>query len=175
MKNFLSIYFSLISISLYPLYSENQEAYIQMSSSVTQTPNLITGTFILSDKGSAIPINNFDVSPNYDFVICKIPGMYLICTGLEIAVLSKGVSGYVDSWFELNGSPVPASNSRQFVNQDSPIAPVTNIFLMELKAGDTFGTKFIASGPNIGLICIKNLTDKQPDILSFGITLVKIY
>ncbi len=178
-KKFKLIVAIFLNISTTPLYcidqiNRNQNSYIQAASSLNQLPNLVTGSYILIDASAADPIKNFETAPNNTGVICKNAGTYLICSGTQIGVTAEGVGGYLDSWYELNNQPVPYSNSRQYVNQNSKIALATNVFIMKLKENDFFGAKFIASGPNIGLICIKNLPNGEPDILSFGLTLLKI-
>ena len=173
------IFFLYLLTALSSILHSNEKAYFQSISSVTQVPNLTTSSFILSDPGSANPIKNFTFTEtsdkSIDKIVCEVSGLYLICTSIQPAVLAPRIRGYLDCWYELNGIPIPASNSRQYVNQDSKISLMTNTFLLELKKGDVFANKFIASGPDIGTICIKNLLNGEPNILSFGITILKIY
>lgn len=151
------------------------EGYLQIYSTKTQTPNLITGSYIFSDPIPPQYVKNFEVSPQYDKIICKQSGIYLMCIGVQPAILSSGIGGYVNCWYELNGKPVAGSNSRQYVNQDSPISIVTNIFLIPLNQGDSVGVKFSASGPNIGVIAINNPFPGIPAVFSYGLTILKIY
>ncbi len=158
-------------IFLIPLYCS--EAYIETASSTTQIPNLITGSFVLSD--SIALIKHFDINPDKSIFTCKIPGLYLVTDGLQPGALGSKASGYLDTWFVLNGNPIPGSNSRQYINQDVQIALMTNTFLIKLKPGDTFAVKFTASGPDIGLLTIKTQTSIEPYILCYGLTMFKIY
>ena len=157
--------------------SSNNGAYIQLSSAQTQIPDLRTGSLITSEPEAAPVlgkiVSNFEIK-NKDLIICKIPGIYLVCTGLQVSVLAPEVSGYLDCWYELNNKPIPVSNSREYVNQDSKTTLLVNSFLISLKKDDELGIKFIASSPDIGIICIKNLANNEPDILSFGASVIKI-
>ena len=177
------------------------EPYIQLYSSKTQTPDLNTGSTILSDplsdKASGESINNFEVNlaknpplniimriwnkitgstnpQEISSVICKVPGVYLVGTGLQIGVIGSEASGYLDSWFELNDTPISNSNSRQYINQNSRTTLLTNTFLIKLKEGDKFSIKYTASGPDIGIIAFKDLPNNEPDIFSFGASIVKV-
>ena len=152
-------------------------AYAQLASAETQAPLPNTGSFILSEPNATLTLGNIvkNFSPPLNGVItCQIGGIYLISTGLQVSALNDKASGYLDSWYELNNKPITYSNSRGYVNQDSKTSLLVNTFLIRLKEGDQFGIKFLASGPDIGIINIAGLPYNEPNILSFGATLVKI-
>ncbi len=153
------------------LYAD-EDAYLQISSMKTQIPNSETLSLIVSE--SVDSTKNFGVSPDNTSVICKVPGVYLISSGLQPAALKPRISGYLDSWFILNGKAVANSNSRQYINENSPVALVSNIFFVTLKENDTFATGFSSSDPNIGLLSVDNSATSEPSVSSFGLTIFKI-
>ncbi len=162
-------------LSAYKIGEEG--AYAQFASNKTQTPLPNTGSFITVES-SATPIlgniiSNFSPPAN-GIVTCQVSGVYLVSTGLQVSVLNDKASGYLDCWYELNSKPIPSSNSREYVNQDSKTSLLVNTFLIKLDKGDQLGIKIAASGPDIGIICIQNLPYNEPEILSFGASLVKI-
>lgn len=156
-----------------PEIPQDSEAYLELSSSKIQMPNPNQKSLIQTDIAALL--KNFIVSEDGISFTAKIDGIYLIGSGTQAGILNPKVSGYIDVWFELNGVPIPATNSRQYISQSTPIALMTNAFLIALKAGDVFRTGFSASGPDIGIVSFSNLPNNEPDIVSFGISLFKIY
>ncbi len=152
---------------------QDQVAYVEISSEKTQIPNPNEKSLIYAENVSLL--KNFEISKDRTSLTCKVDGIYLIGSGTQVGILNPRVSGYIDSWFELNGAPIPASNSRQYISQSAEVALMTNAFLIELKVGDVIRTGFSASGPDIGIVAFTNLPNNEPDIVSFGISLFKIY
>ncbi len=168
-KRFFAIFFATVS----SLYATNPSAaLVQTSSAQTQIPSAGGTSLIISDSINFS--DNFEISADKTSVICKIPGIYLASSGLQPAALTPRVSGYLDSWFIINGKPVEHSNSRQYINENSPVALVSNILLIDLKEKDVFAVGFSSSNPNIGIISIDNSKASEPSITSFGLTLFKI-
>jgi hypothetical protein len=66
---------------------KNQDAYVQLSSVVTQIPNLGLSSII---SGETIDmVKNFQITPNRDAVVCQIPGLYYISCGLQPATIER--------------------------------------------------------------------------------------
>ncbi len=155
-----------------PLPADTREAYIQLSSVTTQNPPPFKSALITWD--AIEQIKNFEVSNDKTHVICKVSGLYLVCASMQPGTTSRGVSGYLDSWFEINDIAVPASNSRQSVTQIAPVVLMTNTFLVQLNENDAFSTRILASAPEIGIIYLPN-QKPEPSITSFIFSLMKIY
>ncbi|MBM3193260.1 MAG: hypothetical protein FJZ59_03390 [Chlamydiae bacterium] len=175
--NFFVISF-LSYLFFIPLESEeislpDPEAYLEVASNKTQVPNPNQKSFIITDNTSFI--KNFKAGDKGITFTAIIDGIYLIGSGVQVGILNPKVSGYIDVWFELNGAPIPATNSRQYISQSAEVALMTNAFLIELKNGDVFSIGFSASGPEIGIVAFTNLPNNEPDIVSIGISLFKIY
>jgi hypothetical protein len=166
----LTFLFSLQSDEITP---QDVEAYLEISSNQTQAPNPNKKSLITTNAISEI--RNFEVSKDGVTFTVKVDGIYLIGSGLQVGIFNPKVSGYIDCWFELNGIPIPASNSRQYASESTEVSLVTNAFLIELKSGDTFRTAFSASGPDIGIVAFTNLPNNEPDIVSFALSIFKIY
>ncbi len=177
MRNQILIFFSLFSIYSSYLFSDDQswkdqDAYIQLSSVATQVPTPGTGSLIIGETIDLI--KNFEVTPNRDGIICIIPGKYLIFTSNQIATLSRGISGYLDSWFVLNGTAISSSNTRQFVTENSRSGLVTNCLLIDLKETDVFSVAFLANGPNIGLVYIQSSLSSEPSVTSYSLSAYRL-
>jgi hypothetical protein len=170
MKKLLAILVFLTYIGAQELHAE--AAYAQLSSVAIQRPAPITGSLLVVDTAS--PMKNFTLSPNKDALICKLPGLYFVSCSMQPAALSRGIEGYLDCWFELNGSPIAASNTRQYVTQDAPVNLLTVPFLVSLHSGDTIGTRIAASGPNIGVIYIQSPNSNEPSITSYILSIFKV-
>ncbi len=149
-----------------------EDAYIQMSSVAIQIPTPVTGSLVTADTIDLI--KNFEVSPARDAVICKVPGLYYVCSGIQPATLIRGISGYIDAWFVLNGEAISFSNSRQFIDENSRVTLMTNTILIQLEENDILATGFKASGPEIGLIFIQSPLRGEPSVTSFLFSAYKI-
>ncbi len=149
-----------------------EDAYIQMSSVARQIPTPGTGSLITSDTIDII--KNFEVTPAKDAVICKVPGLYYVCSGAQPSTLIRGISGYIDTWFVLNGVPVDYSGSRQYIDENSRVTLMTNTVLIQLEENDLLATGFLASRPDIGLIYIQSPLRGEPSVTSFLFTAYKI-
>lgn len=169
MKTIRNLIFLFCSCYFVQIHAE--AAYAQLSSSVTQTPAPIKGSLLVVD--TADPIKNFELTPKKDALICKIPGIYFLSCSMQPAAITRGVNGYLDCWFEYNGQPIAASNTRQWVTEESPVALMTIPFLIKLAAGDTIGARIAASGPNIGVIYIQT-PNNEPSITSYILSIYKI-
>jgi hypothetical protein len=139
---------------------------------VTQIPNQGLNSIILID--SIDLIKNFEVSPNKDAVICKIPGMYYISCGLQPATIVRGISGYLDTWFNVNGVAIPSSNSRQYVDENLRVSQITNNSIFVLNEGDVISTGFSSSSPYIGIIYIQSFLKNEPSVTSYIFCAYKI-
>lgn len=146
-------------------------AYVQLSSSVTQTPTPIVGSLILADTVNTI--KNFEISDKKDSVICKVSGLYFLSCSMQPAALKRGIAGYLDCWFELNGKAISDSTTRQYVTEESPVGLMNIPFLIRLNEGDSIGARISASGPDIGIIYVQN-PHNEPDITSYIISIFKI-
>lgn len=171
------IFILLFSISSFYLFCDDQslkdqDAYIQLSSVASQRPDLNMGSLITFDTIQLI--KNFETTPKRDGIVCKIPGKYLIYTSMQPATLSRGVSGYLDNWYNVNGTPIASSNVRQYVSENAQLAQVTNGILIDLKENDIFSSGFIASDPLIGIVFIQSLLSSEPSVTSYILTAYKI-
>jgi hypothetical protein len=172
MKFVKTFYFSFFFFSLNLLFSELTQSienktvsYFQGSSFMTQIPDPISGSLIVTENIDLL--ENFDISKNKDEFICKDSGLYLLYSGAQPAALERGVSGYLDVCFEINGKPIGASNSRQYVSENTRVNQISNTFLVKLNSGDRVSNKMNASGPNIGIIFIQSQLSSEPSVSSF--------
>jgi hypothetical protein len=164
---------TLFGIYLFCLTLQAESAYVQVTSVETQSPVPETGSFILFD--SADVVKNFTVSSTKDVVTCQIPGCYIVYSCLQPAVLARGIYGYLDTWFEINGNPIPSSNIRQYVDEQTRVSVFTNVVMANLKQGDMIGVKFLASRSDIGIIFIQSSLTSEPSVPSYGFSVYKIY
>jgi hypothetical protein len=166
----------LISINLYSdettESNKKQPSYFQGSSFMTQVPDPISGSLVITENIDLL--ENFDYSPNKDSFICKVPGVYLLYSGAQPAALARGISGYLDVCFEINGKPIGASNSRQYVSENNRVNQISNTFLVKLKANDIVSNRMNASGPNIGIIFIQSSLSSEPSVSRFLFSAYKI-
>lgn len=151
---------------------KDQDAYVQLSSVVTQIPNLGVSSLVTADTVDMI--KNFEITPNKDAVICQIPGLYYISCGLQPATIVRGVSGYMDTWFNVNGVPIPSSNSRQYVDESLRVSQITNNSVAQLNEGDIISTGFSSSNPYIGIIYIQSYLSNEPSVTSYVFSAYKI-
>ena len=172
MKNQNSIIFFLFCTIFINGFSDNQDAYIQMSSVATQIPSPGAGSLIVHDTINLI--KNFEVTPKRDGIVCKVPGTYLIYVGLQPSTLSRGISGYLDTWFVINGIPIPSSTDRQYVDEHARVTLITNATLIQLHENDVLSTAFYSNTPNIGIIFIQSPLSSEPSITSFMLSAYKI-
>ena len=149
-----------------------EDAYAQLSSVATQIPIPVTGSLVTFDTVNLI--KNFDLTPNKDGLICKVEGTYVIYAGLQPSTLIRGINGYLDMWFVVNGVPIPGSNDRQYVDEISRVSLVTNTTLVELKAGDIFSTAFLGSQPDIGIVFIQSPLSSEPSVTSYILSVYRI-
>ncbi len=168
---FLLICFNLISDEL---DWKKQDAYIQLSSVEIQTPVPGKGSLIRFDPADPDLRKNFETTPKRDGIVCRIPGKYLVFSAIQPATFCRGLSGYIDCWFEINGAALPGSNARQYVDEISYVAELTLITLIELKENDILSCAFSASGPNIGTIFIQSSLSSEPSVTSFALSAYKI-
>lgn len=162
----------ILILSLSSLKGEEVEAYAQINSAMTQRPAKIVGSLFIAENIAAN--KNFDFSPNNDFLICKIGGIYFVSASIQPAALNLGINGHLDAWFELNHKPISASCSRTYVTEKSPISVMTIPFIIELKPGDTLGTRFAASNPEIGITYIAAPSSIEPSVPSYTLSIYKV-
>ncbi len=170
-------FFFLLCLFLFPLQGDNQDwknqdAYIQLSSVITQIPSQGINSLVTFDT-----INlkkNFQISPDHTAVICQIPGLYYISCGLQPATIIRGVNGYLDTWFNVNGVSIPSSNSRQYVDENLRVSQVTNNSIFLLNEGDVISTGFASNNPYIGIIYIQSYLKNEPSVTSYIFSAYKI-
>ncbi len=164
------IVFSLLLLSLASLKCE--EAYAQIYSTTIQRPANIVGSLIIGENIATI--KNFEATPNNDALICKIKGIYFVSSSLQPAALYPGINGHLGFWFELNNKPISASTNRSYVTEHMPIILATSPFLIALDQGDTIGTRFASTGPNIGITYIDPPSNSEPSIASYTLSIYKV-
>ena len=151
-------------------------AYAQIHSRETQRPKLITGSLLIAEYiGESLDLKlNFDISPNNDFLICKVKGVYFLSASIQAAALKEKINGHMSAWFEHNGKAISASSSRLYVTKESPIVLITIPFILTLEVGDTIGTRIASSDKDIGVTYIDAPSNVEPSIPSYTLSIYKI-
>ena len=168
----------LINMILLTSFSllNGEAAYAQVFSTQTQKPVSIVGSRIIAenratDSGTTL---NFDISPENDYLICKVKGIYFVSASIQVAALVPGINGHLGAWFEQNHKAISSSCSRLYVTEKSPIVLMTIPFIIQLEVGDTIGTRFASSGPEIGITSIDAPSLFEPQIPGYTLTLYKV-
>ncbi len=151
------------------VYGE-ETAFAQLSSISTQIPPTNQSASLFAETVDMI--QNFDLNAKKDKLTAKVEGVYFIIASGQCASLNKASTGYLDIWFVKNSKPIPNSNCRLSVDRPISTTVLITQFLVSLSPGDTIGTDFSASAPNLGFMFTQ--PDNEPANTSFFFSIFKV-
>ncbi len=167
-KTYLFILLVLINLS-FPLFSNNQ-AYIQITSFISQNPSSGKGSYIKFEKTDQA--KNIDISSDRTVVKVNEAGTYIINFSAQCGSNDFGATGFVDCWFEKNGKPLPGSNTRASVDSQDSTQVLSAFGIDNFEVNDELAVIFSASGPGVGITSF--IQQSRPSVSSAELALIRI-
>lgn len=148
----VSLIASAFVLSLFNIgvYAADNFQYMQLESVLSQPANAATNTIAFDKVDGALKMGLAKQN-----VTVGADGVYFIMATAQIGALKSDakLNGYVDLWLNQNGVPIPGTNSRITII-DNSTGPLITQFIAKVKAGDKISVGFSASNPGLGLVAI---------------------